>query len=390
MVRKKYFTFILVILLMACSGSNKEHSEEVRIDLDSALARKEQPQEGDIEELLGGSIELVAYEDENTSFTPTFVTHNNKIFGSLGRPELYTDMTFAYYDLDTSEYVLIKKAKGNKMFASVDALAANDDAVVFFENNQEGNDGFVEIYLYTFADEKLELIHTIERHYPFYKLGAEFVGDDIYFCASEDDQDMENIEEYSSLYCYNMKSKEKEKIRKSTNLLKKHNDYLYYIAPTQKTNTLMRYNTKTKKEMELLECTNGKEHIFGYTLTDDELIFLISYPITDEISDFKSYRYNFESKELEEFVSEKYMEVMQTNDYNYLGYSVLDDRFPRGKKYLYDLDNNINYNYEHGPLTLAQDSILWTRFNTDYRDIPKFEVYAKGNTTLMYKKIEGK
>lgn len=389
----RFLLFILIIGLLACSPvdnneNTKKEEDSSLINLENAKSSETTIHEAKATQLLEGSIEIPTYENEEYAFIPTVLTHN-KIFGFLTKIESYNDVTIAYFDMNTNAYVPIKKAKGNQEFATMDVLATNDESILFFENNQTGNVGNVTIYMYTYENENLEIIHTIENYHPLFRLCAEIIGDDIYFNSLENSES-EKIEDMSALYKYNIKSKEKEKIRKNTNNIQKLNNQLYFVAMDDKTTSLMRYDINEKTETIVYKGDKYKNEIFGYTLTDNEIIFLIYSPLGVDDFTLKSYRYYLDSKKLVKFIDGKFMEGMSTTDSNYISWMVLADQDPRGKMYIYDLDNNINYDYDQGVLLMSEDSILWTKYNTDSKDIPKGEVYAKGHTTLMYKRIDDK
>lgn len=338
------------------------------------------------EKLLAGSIEIPNLGKDGYAFLPTKF-YKNKIFGFISKVGVFNDVEFAYIDLDTNEYVSVKKAEGNKEFATIFCLASNDKYVLFFENNQEADVGEGKIYLYDYASKELTTVHTIPKYHPLFHMSAVFVEDDIYFNSLEDFE-TENIEEISAMYKYNIYSKKKEKIRKNTSFITKTENDIYFMAMDNISTSLMSYNLDSKKEQLLFKGNNKVENLLNYVVTKDEIIFLTQKAANPTMNEFTSYRYNIEGKRLNLFLDEQYMGALKEVDNHLISWLDVGDGTPRGTTYLYDLRDKINYNYNQGEIIFSEDAIVWTRYNKDPATIPKGEVYANENSTLMYKKVE--
>lgn len=375
-VRRLFTILTLTMVLVACS-SQKVQDEQVLVPSyeQSEANSQELLLDKPAQDLLASSASF-SYPD-GVVFTPTRLTDNELVLGEAYDSGQETNKYLASYDLKTEKLTKLKDLNKTSDLMTVGIYYADSDYLFFEEYDNANQSSYY--YLWDFKAKAARLIHQTDDTPPIHYTQATRKDEVLYL----------NLYASSAIYQtyqYDIDNQQLTLIEEGNSSSPTiYNNQLYYITiDNQSLETAIVSKDLPSLETEQVYQTSGSStYLTGLFSNGHQALYL-----QQEADKTSLYRSDLKGQ-AEVIYSADWIESL---DYQGGFVSFVGDRRSkervRSQYYLLDIDKNINYLYDDGPILLSQAGIFWIDFKKDEHAIEKGQVYTNENSVMRFYPFE--
>lgn len=310
-------------------------------------------------------------------FTPTRLTDNELVLGEAYDLGQENDKYLASYDLKTEKLTKLKDLNKTSDLMTVGIYYADSDYLFFEEYDNANQSSYY--YLWDFKAKAARLIHQTDDTPPIHYTQATRKDEVLYL----------NLYASSAIYQtyqYDIDNQQLTLIEEGNSSSPTiYNNQLYYITIDNQSleTAIVSKDLPSLETGQVYQTSGSSTYLTGLFSNGHQALYL-------QQEAYKTSLYRSDLKgQAEVIYSADWIESL---DYQGGFVSFVGDRRSkervRSQYYLLDIDKNINYLYDDGPILLSQVGIFWIDFKKDEQAIEKGQVYTNENSVMRFYPFE--